>query len=397
MRSTIPPRPEVQSGLLAANPAAQSVTSENLAIRCYQNDIPSFVKGEMERLYQNCFSSTAAEHVDVSNTSTYVVCDGQRPITIFLFQCEKRRVKVVNGVIQISTEDLRRFADYIFDHYKSVNTIGFQSIRADHTRLTFPCQHFNASEDIVLTLPDTAQAYLDSLGKSTRKYIKYHLNRPKRHFPTYCYRVCVGEQIDEQLVQDIIDLNTARMGDKNKRSTIDEEQRNWIVKIAKMYGFIGVATINGRVCAGVICSRVGANYFMHVIAHDPQYNEYRLGMLCCYTTICEAIACGGKEFHFLWGQGEYKYRLLGVQRDLDNLTIYRSRAHYFFNLGLVLQNVFASYLRRLKVRLEKTAGTKTFSSRLIGGLLEVVHGAQRLKARRAAAVRHPVRPKSHEK
>src|SRR5207245_3753907 len=116
----------------------------------------------------------------------------------------------------------------------------------------------------------------------------------------------------------------------------------------KMYGLVGVATVDGRVCAGVICSRSAANYFMHVIAHDPTYDEYRLGKLCCYLTICECINRGGKEFHFLWGRYEYKYRLLGVQRDLDHLTVYRSRAQFLLNGNLVLKNAYKGYGRQAK-------------------------------------------------
>jgi hypothetical protein len=359
--------------------ADRAMRSGEVTITCCQNEIPLFVKAEMEELYQNPFSSTAAEHAGNANTSTYIVRNGAVPIAIFLFHQKKRQVKVLNGAIEIGAEEIHRFADYIFTEYKSVQMIIFQSIQTVLVDLPFPYQQFNSSEDIVLTLPSTAQEYLKSLGKSTRKYIKYHLNRPKRHFPSYCYKVYEKDEVDEQLIQSIIDLNTTRMNNKNKVSMIDEEQRNWIIKIARTYGFVGVAKINDQICAGVICSRVGDNYFMHVIAHDPQYDDYRLGTLCCYLTICEAIARGGKEYHFLWGQGEYKYRLLGMQRDLDSVVIFRSRAHYYVNFNEVLKNRFTSCIRQSKIQLENNAKANTPSSRLTATLLECVHTMQRLK------------------
>lgn len=375
----------------------RATSSDNLTISYYRNEIPSFVKAEMERLYQNPFSSTAAEHVDSPDTSTYVVCNSSIPVTIFLVRSEKRQVRVLNAAIKISTDEIYRFSNFIFTEYKSVTTILFQSVRIDRIGLVFPSQQFNASEDIVLTLPRSAQAYLGRLGKSTRKYIKYHLNRPLRHFPTYRFKIYENEQIDERLIQDIIDLNTARMDGKNKVSTINETHRNWIIRIAKTYGFVGAATINGRICAGVICSRVGGNYFMHVIAHDPTYNEFRLGMLCCYLTIRETIARGGTEFHFLWGQSDYKYRLLGVQHDLENLVLYRSRTQYFFNFHLVLKNMFASYARGSKVRLERSSSGGTFPARVITKLLNGLHTAQRLKRHIAVFVRKLVPVKSRRK
>lgn len=379
MRWTTPLRPGIKFVPLVSDLSDRSTSTDNLTISYYQNEIPAFVKTEMERLYQSSFSSTAAEHVDSANTSSYVVSSSGVPITIFLVRFEKRQARVLNAVIRISGEEIRRFANFIFDEYKSVTTILFRSVRIDRIALTFPSQQFNASEDIVLALPATAQTYLGSLGKSTRKYIKYHLNRPVRHFPTYCFKIYENDEINEQLIQDIIDLNTARMDEKNKVSTIDDAHRNWIMKIAKVYGFVGAATINGRICAGVICSRIGANYFMHVIAHDPAYNQFRLGMLSCYMTICATIARGGKEFHFLWGQGDYKYRLLGVQHDLDNLTLYRSKAQYFLNLDLVMKNAFASYARDSKVRMEKNSGSGSFSARLVIRFIDCLHLVQRLK------------------
>lgn len=357
MRWTTPLRPEIDFVTLKNQSDAHMTRPGNLTITLHEREIPSFVKTEMERLYQNPFSSVAAEHVSNPDTSTYVVYRDGRPITIFLFLRDRRQVRVLNATIRIGTEDIQRFANYIFDQFKTVAAVSFQSVqleRVDRSSVPLPYQRFNASEDIVLALPDTPQAYLQNLGKSTRKYIKYHLNRPKRHFPTYCYTVCEPDQIDERLIQDIIDLNTARMENKHKVSTIDDAQKEWIMTVAKTYGFVGVARIDGKVCAGVICTRIGANYFMHVIAHDPRYDDYRLGTICCYLTICEAVARSGKEFHFLWGQGDYKYRLLGVQRDLDNLTVYRSRTHYFLNSGLVLKNNFAGYIRRAKLRFDKT-------------------------------------------
>ena len=397
MRWTSPLRPEIKFGSLVGELVERPTSSDNLTITYYENEIPPFVKTEMERLYQNSFSSMAAEHVDSPHTSTYVVNNAGIPVTIFLVRCVKGQLRVLNAAIRIGTDEIRRFAEYIFTEKKNVSAIVFRSVRIDRLVLPYPSQQFIASEDIVLALPSSAQAYLDSLGRSTRKYIKYHLKRPARHFPTYRFSIYENDEIDEHLIQAIIDLNTARMAEKNKVSTIDEAHRAWILKIARTYGFVGAVTIDGRICAGVICSRVGANYFMHIIAHDPAYNEFRLGMLTCYMTICETIARGGKEFHFLWGQGDYKYRLLGVQHDLENLTLYRSRAHYLSNFELVLKNALGNYARNAKARLEKNSGGGDVSARMIIAFVCFLHSMQSLKQHLAAAVRRMLSIGSREK
>ncbi|RLM48880.1 GNAT family N-acetyltransferase, partial [Halorubrum sp. Atlit-28R] len=87
------------------------------------------------------------------NTSTYVVREGNKIVTVFLFVRMGAKVKVFNEVVRISDRDIARFAEYVFAAYKKVMVISFHAIQADIRRLRFPYQQFNCSEDIVLTLP----------------------------------------------------------------------------------------------------------------------------------------------------------------------------------------------------------------------------------------------------
>jgi hypothetical protein len=140
------------------------------------------------------------------------------------------------------------------------------------------------------------------------------------------------------------------MADKNKVSGINEGEVDRILALVKECGgLVGIATIDGRVCGGLINYRVGTNYFMPVIAHDPEYNDYRLGTICCYLTICECITRGGKEFHFLWGREEYKSRFLGIQRDLDTLNVYRSSTQLILNSDIALRSAYKAYVRQVKL------------------------------------------------
>jgi hypothetical protein len=139
------------------------------------------------------------------------------------------------------------------------------------------------------------------------------------------------------------------MRGKDKDSSIDDAEIERIVRLARQCGMIGIMSLDGRICAGVINFRAGENYFLETLAHDPLYNEYRLGTLCCYLTICECIARGGNEYHFLWGHYDYKSRLLGVARDLDHVTIYRSLLQMVLRADTVLLNMANSRVRRAKV------------------------------------------------
>lgn len=350
----------------------QSTEAEEITISFYENHVPSFVEIELERLYENIFASFAKLRIDgmTGNASAYVVWRGGKAITAFLYRREKGRVEVINEGIRIDEDEVRRFVRAIFAAFRSATVISFHAVETDIRRLPFPHQRFNCLEDIVLALPSTPQEYLASLSRKMRKTIKHYMRKLELSTPSLCYEVYVDEEVSEQHIRDIVRLSGARMIAKNIVSAHSEEKTERLIRLVRMYGLVGVTTIDGRVCAGAICSRFGANYFLHVIAHDPQYDDYRLGTLCCYQTICECIERGGNEFHFLSGRYGYKYKLLGVQRDLDHLAVYRSRLQFLFNGDIVLKNAFRGYGRKAKRWLLSPERTGGFIGQIVAKIVD---------------------------
>ena len=327
------------------------MSSENIVISFYENEVPSFVEAELDRLYGNVFSSLPQflAYGGVERMHTYVARDGSHAIAVFLLRREKTKVQVINEGITIDAQEMTRFCRYIFTVFKAVSVISFHAIQVDTQRLPFPAQCHHCTEDSVISLPRTAQEYLAQLGPSTRKNLKRHLNRIRRDFPSFDYRVYAREEVDEQRVRDIIKLNCLRMASKNKVSTIDARETERIIQMVKMSGFVGVGTIDGQLCAGGITYRFGNNYFSFVKAHDPKYDDYSLGMLNNYLIICECIARSGKEFHLMWGREPHKALLQGIQRDLDHVVVFRSRADVLRNAGIVLETAITGYMRRIKI------------------------------------------------
>ena len=339
--------------------------SEEITISLYESEVPPFVEMEMERLYENnIFSLLKLRAEGTRNASAYVVRRGDSVVTVFLFRCEKGKVEVINEFLKIDEDDIRRFANAIFTAFTSVTVISFHAIQTAIRALPFPYQQFNCVEDIVLTLPKTPQEYRASLGRSTRTNVKYYMKKLEECFPSFSYVVYEKEQVSEQHIRDIIRLSSARMAAKNKVSKYDEKRTEQLIHLVRMCGLVGVATIDDSVCAGAICCCIGPNYILHVIAHDSQYDAYGLGTLCCYRTICECIGRGGREFHFLWGREEYKFRLRGVEQDFDHLAVYRSRAQLLLNGNMVLKAAFKGYSRQAKRWLLDPKRTNSFIVRL---------------------------------
>ncbi|HEY8101131.1 MAG TPA: GNAT family N-acetyltransferase [Burkholderiaceae bacterium] len=349
----------------------------------FENEIPSYVEREMDRLYGNLYSSVskirANSNGDMSNVSTYVVYKGAEIVTVFLFCMKYGKVKLLNEVIEISEEELNRFITTIFKKFSKVNSISFVAIKTELSQLTYPYQRINYLEDIIVTLPGSVDQYLASLKKNTRRNIKRYSNRLHTNLPGFSYGVYVKKDIDEQDVRDIIKLNHARMSGKNNISALGEAETEKMIKLVRECGMICVARNEGKVCAGAISFRVGENYFLKVLAHDPRYNDYSLGILCCYHIICECIKRGGREFHFLWGRYDYKYTLLGVQRDLDYLAVYRSRIDYAMDFHNVVAIGFNGYLRRAKLWAQETKRKEGAIPSLVGWSLKRIQEFKKLR------------------
>lgn len=321
--------------------------SGRFSISLYEKAIPLFVESELERLYRNTFSTLShfKAYGDITDdTNTYVVRENGTAVAVFLFRLSQNRVRVLNEQINVDAKEIERFVNYIFATFRSVNVISFHAIRTNLQRLALPYQRFSMSDDIVVMLPDTPDEYLAGLGKATRKNIKHHMSRLMRAFPALRFDVYLTNEISEQHVRDIIELNRARMARKNKASTISHDEEARIVELAKRCGLVSVMTLDGNVCAGAVCLRVSENYFSVVSAHSLRFDNYRLGMLCFYRTICESIKRGGKEFHFLWGRYEYKYALSGIQYNLDDVVIYRSRLQLLLQVRMAFQTAMNGYV-----------------------------------------------------
>jgi hypothetical protein len=355
---------------------------DEVRISCYDNEVPAFAGPEIDRLYGHlCCSLSFFEMAkQIDGASTYAVRKGGKLITILLYTRTENDVTVISEFARIDEEEIRRFADYMFSRFDSVKVVSFRKLQADIHALGYPWHAAVCSEDMIVTLPPTVKEYEAAVGKNMRRNIKRYTNALVKNFPSYRYRVCLKDEISEQDIRDIVALSCRRMKSKNIVARFTEEETQWIVDFSKKCGIAGVATIDGEVCAGAIGFRIGENFFMYVIAHDLKYNDYSLGILCYYHTICEGIARGGKRFHLLQGRYGYKYRLLADRQDIVELDIYRSRVHALACGRKIFKKEVAGRIRQAKQWLLHDAERHDGAPyRLLGRIVNTLRTAKRLR------------------
>lgn len=309
-----------------------TVADEKGAISCYEGEIPAFVEAELDRLYGNLFSSMVylrAYNKLAPDTCSYVARNGAEVVAIFLFCRKGKSVRVLNEGMKSSEDEANRFATFVFSRYNAVETIFFRAVsfgaESGTSRLHFPFHRSGSPGDVVAELPSIADDYLTGLGKNSRKNIRRNERKIKESFPSFQLDFHDGARINEAHIRRIIELNKARMLETGNDYRRNEAEVQGLLALTKAYGLVGVATIDGQVCAGTIGLRIGDTCTGRIIAHDPRYNSYGIGLLCAYFATRESILRGSRHFNFMSGNNEFKNMLGGRLQDQENRVIYRSR------------------------------------------------------------------------
>jgi hypothetical protein len=334
---------------------------------CHEHTIPAFVEEQIEHRYGSLFS--ALPHLLHTGklgitTSTYVQHKEGQVQTLLLFDRNDRRVTVLNELICLSREETATFAAFVFARYPSVSTISLNAVSADLSRLPYPSQRYFCSEDIVIGPLAGFDDYTQSLKKSTRKSIRRHGNALLRAWPSATFSVLSTQAITAPLVRQIIGFNKARMANKERVSAYTETESEWIVAMARARGLAITITIGGRLCGGAVCCNIGGRFFLLVTAHDPEFDQFGLGMLCSHRVVSECIARGATEVHLLWGRLPYKTDLGGIPRRFDRITIYRSHAAWLRCPDKAMLAAITGLARELRLWLTNAEGQPTVQGRL---------------------------------
>jgi CelD/BcsL family acetyltransferase involved in cellulose biosynthesis len=348
-------------------------------VRFHDGEVPAFAEVELERLYQCLMSTVARFEIDgaAPRASTYVVREYGDVTTLFLFRREGRRVTVYNEQIVLGRAEINRFADAVFERYPQVDLISFHAVGAPSRGIRYPMQRSACLEDIRLALPDSTDEYLSSLGANLHGALRRYRRQLQRDFPSFRFEIYDGDEASEEQVRRIVELDRSRVREQGQPSYATEVAVRRLLRLVRKYGVVCVATIDSRICGGVICMRVGTTYQMMLLAHDARYSPYRLGKLCCCFSICHAIEQGGTQYVFGSGRSGYKFRMGGRLKELYRVEVYRSRLHMLANAPRVASIALAAGMRRLRLRVASAQGGSSRADKWISSAADAVRSARR--------------------
>lgn len=299
---------------------------ESSTERIYADDIPAFAEQSLDRLYGSLYASMPQLRCDRrTKVNTYAAWRDDELSSLLLYCENGSRIQVINEGMHIPSEELDRFATTLFARHAGTSMIRLNALPVTGAKLQHPCICMSVTEDIVIDLPDNENTYLTQLGKSSRKSLRQNLSRAQKELAGFRHCVMAGETISDNLVDQIIGFNQARMSGKKRSSAIDSEARQHLIALLRARGWVGIICTDKHMCAGTLGCRFGDDVYSLVNAHNPLYDDYSMGNLSRHLLINASIRAGARRFHLLGGQFSSKRHALARRHVLCEVRLYRSR------------------------------------------------------------------------
>ena len=240
-----------------------------------------------------------------------------------------------NSLVSIDQNIIAECTKKLFEQYPVVHKI---EIVASYNEYAYKKAVLHSTSDNhILDLPATMDDYFSELGQRTRKNIRNLKSKFLRDYPQVNFVTKFGIEIEESLIDKIIQLNSERMKQKGNIPGIDNVEKNNIYQFSQYYGCVAYVEIDGVIVAGSINTILNKGIFGHVTAYDINFSKYNVGEICALYLIQASIERGLTTFQFLWGESEYKKKLLAKPHLLFSYFIYRAYSFdYLFSKNKAL-------------------------------------------------------------
>ncbi len=349
------PLPHPLAALRGATDAVPVATGTDIVSEIHEFAVPAFAEAALERLYGSLYASY--RHLQLCDAArpvphTWVAYRRGEIIGVLLFRMRGARAIVLTEMFALTSELAEAFCRALFSRFPYAQAAGFNAVTLPAHLTGRPSHSAAFSENYVITLPESVDDYLAALGKSTRKTLRGYGNRLQRDWPDLRWQARRASELrtDElrRLVRQLQAFKRDSMAARGKRAELSARETARLLVLVAERGMVGMATVNGRLCAGSLACRFGDNYVMLLAAADPALESYRLGMLCCFWSVCDCLRDGARECHLLWGRYQYKRQLLGIPHPLCRVWVYRSLVQMLLSPSTVVAMAWLGLRCRLR-------------------------------------------------
>ena len=315
--------------------SASALASSSRSVEAYESrssefissPLPEWIWSGVEHLYQSVFSSRVMlDKPELIQSLPYAwVQRKEHQITdILLFRMNGCTIQVANEVIALSSDVIERFSNDVFSSYPSIQFIRLHAVKLQSSLKNSMAFKSEFSEDYVLTIPACKEDWLASLSARTRERLRLYVKQATIERNGISLHIGQRNEIDESDVRYLLKLNHDRMQKKGKSYGISAYEEDQLCRQMKIIGYLFLLKKNEKICAGLLCSVVGNDIYMHVLAHDTEFDAMRLGWVCCYQAIEHLISNGFQRIHFLWGHYDYKKKMGAKPVKLYRVLIFKN-------------------------------------------------------------------------
>lgn len=310
-----------------ARPSRSAEADASRSSEFISSPLPDWIWSDVERLYQSVFSSRVMlEKPELTQSLPYAwVEKKEHQITdVLVFRKDGCTIQIANEVIALPSDVIERFSNDIFANYPSIQFIRLHAVKLQSSLKNSMAFKSEFSEDYVLTIPVCKEGWLASLSARTRERLRLYVKQATIERNGISLHISQRNEIDESDVRYLLKLNHDRMQKKGKNYGISRYEEDQMCRQMKIVGFLFLLKKNEQICAGLLCSVVGNDVYMHVLAHDTKYDAKRLGWVCCYQAVEHLISKGFQRIHFLWGHYDYKRKMGAKPIKLYRVLIFKN-------------------------------------------------------------------------
>ena len=163
----IPGVPGALLTLASSHTEAAENDGAGIVSEIHEYQVPLFAVQALDRLYGSLYGSyrhlQLCEDVHVP-PHTWVGYRCGEIVGVLLFRVETSRVLVLTEMFMLDETIATCFCHSVFDRYPSSHAIVFNAISMNMARSALPFRQYVFSENYVLDLPDSVEAYFERLG-----------------------------------------------------------------------------------------------------------------------------------------------------------------------------------------------------------------------------------------
>ncbi len=234
-----------------------SLRLDDLGATVYPECVPEGLADELPILYSSLFS-TLDWFLAYDRKRPTGACVLDEPRHVILFHRDGHILEVLNKSFACAPEDARRICRALFQVMPDVYLIHF-SVMFPPQDLGLPWRLLERFDHMVIDLPDSVDEYYASLGKRTRKNVRWYQNRLERAHPDVHVEVVKPGERSRELLDQLIAWKTQRFR-RTGRVTYWETNATLADRVADLIrrcGEVRMTLVEDEPAALDVCFRTG--------------------------------------------------------------------------------------------------------------------------------------------